>query len=57
MADQVPDIDAEVLVEPVHVLRDRLPIDLDSIEDVHRDCFDIGQELGDPLCGAGSNRR
>ena len=57
MADQIADIDAEMLVEPVHVLRDRLPIDLDGVEHLHRDRFDIGQKLGDPLCGARTNRR
>ena len=30
VADQIADIDAEVLVELVHVLRDRLPIELDG---------------------------
>ena len=57
MADQIADIDAQILVEPVHVLRDRLPIDLDGVQHFHRDRFDIGQELGDPLGGAGPHRR
>ena len=56
VADQIAYIDPEVLVEPVHVLRDRLPIDLDRVEHVHRDRFDIGQELGDPFRGARPNR-
>src|SRR6516225_5035587 len=56
VADQIADIDPEMLVEPVHVLWDRLPIDLDGAEDLHRDRFDIGQELGDPLFTAGADR-
>jgi len=48
MTDQRADIDAEIAVEPVHVLRERLPIDLDRVEHLHRDRFDIGQKLGHP---------
>ena len=52
VADQGADIDAEVLVEPVHVLREGFPIDLDRVQHLHRDRFDIGEELGHPLCVA-----
>ena len=31
VADQIADIDAEMAVEPVHVLRERLPIELDRV--------------------------
>ncbi len=48
VADQRADIDAEIAVEPVHVLREGLPIDLDRVEDLHRDRFDIAEELGHP---------
>ena len=49
VADQVADIDAEALVELVHVLRDRFPVELDGAQHLHRDRFDIGEELGQPL--------
>src|ERR1700742_4058875 len=49
VADQIADIDAEMVVELVHVFRDRLPVELDGLEDLHRDRFDIGEELGQPL--------
>src|SRR5947209_7956126 len=51
------DIDTEVIVEPVHVLRHRLPFELDRLQHLHRDRFDIGEELGEPLLGAASHRR
>ena len=57
MADQIADIDAEVVVELIHVLRDRLPIELDGLQHLHRDRFDIGEELGEPLLGALAHRR
>ncbi len=57
VADQVADIDAEPLVETVHVLRDRLPVEIDGAEHLHRDRFDIGEELGEPLLGALPHRR
>ena len=34
-----------------------LPIDLHGVQHLHRDRFDITQELGDPLCGARAHRR
>src|ERR1043166_5130051 len=49
MPDQRPDIDAEIAVEPFHILRERFPIDLDRAENLHRDRLDIGEELGHPL--------
>src|SRR5205807_4296452 len=52
MADQIADIDAEMVVEVLHVLRDRLPLELDSLQHLHRDRFDVGEELGEPLLGA-----
>jgi hypothetical protein len=57
MADQVADVDAEPLVEMVHVLRDRLPVEIDGPQHRHRDRFDIGEKLGEPLLGALANRR
>ena len=56
VADQIADIDAEMPVEVVHVLRDRLPFDLDGVQDLHRDGFDIGEELGHPLFLAAAHR-
>ncbi len=49
VADQRAGIDAEVLVEPVHVLREALPVDVDGAQHLHRDRFDVGQEFGHPL--------
>src|SRR5262249_22135486 len=40
--DQIADIDAEPLIEMVHVLRDRLPVEIDRAQYRHRDRFDIG---------------
>ena len=57
MADQIADIDAETLVEMVHVLRDRLPVEIDGAQHLHRDRFDIGEELGHPFLGALAHRR
>jgi hypothetical protein len=57
MADQIADIDAEPLVEMIHVLRDRLPVEIDRLQHRHRDRFDIGEELGEPLLGAAPDRR
>ena len=57
VADQVADIDAEPLVEMVHVLRDRLPVEIDGLQHLHRDRFDIGEKLGEPLLGALAHRR
>jgi hypothetical protein len=57
VADQVADIDAEPLVELVHVLRDRLPVEIDGLEHRHRDRFDIGEEFGEPLLMPLAHRR
>ena len=57
VADQVADIDAEAFIEMVHVLAGRFPIEIDRPQHVHRDRFDIGQELGQPLLGALAHRR
>ena len=56
VADQRAGIDAEALVEPVHVLRERLPIDVDGAQHLHRDGFDIGQEFGHALFVAAAHR-
>ena len=57
MADQRAGIDAELVVEPVHVLREGLPIDVDGAQHLHRDGFDIGQEFGHALFVAAAHRR
>ena len=57
VADQRAGIDAETLVEPVHVLRERLPIDVDGAQHLHRDGFDVGQEFGHALLVAAAHRR
>ncbi len=41
----------------VHVLAGRLPIEIDRAQHLHRDRFDIGEELGEPLLGAFPDRR
>src|SRR5262249_11255710 len=41
----------------VHVLRDRFPVELDRLQDLHWDRFDIGEELGEALLGAFPDRR
>ena len=56
MADQRAGIDAEPVVEPVHVLREALPIDVDGAQHLHRDGFDIGQELSHALFVAAAHR-
>ena len=45
VADQVADIDAEVVVELVEILRERLPGELEGAQHLHRDRFDIGEEF------------
>jgi hypothetical protein len=55
--DQRADIDPEMPVEPVHVLREGLPIDLDRVQDLHRDRFDIREELGHAFGLATAHRR
>ena len=45
MADQIADIDPEVAVEFVEILREGLPGELERVEDLHRDRLDIGQEF------------
>ena len=57
VADQIADIDAEAFVEMVHVLAGRLPVEIDRPQHLHRDRFDIGEELGQPLLGALAHRR
>ncbi len=57
MADQIADIDAKAFVELVHVLAGRLPVELDRTQHLHRDRFDVGEELGQPLLGALAHRR
>jgi len=57
VADQIADIDAEVMVEMLHVLRHRLPLELDGFQYLHRDRFDIAEELGQPLFRALLHRR
>src|SRR5262249_48587949 len=57
MADQIADIDAETLVEMVHVLASRLPIEVHRAKYVHRDRFDVREEFGEPLLGAFAHRR
>ncbi len=58
VADEVADVDAEASLEPVHVLRDRFPLDVDRAQHVHRNRFDIREKLGDALsrCRDGSAR-
>ena len=57
VADQRAGIDAEVVVEPVHVLREGLPVDVDGAQHLHRDGFDVGQEFCHALFVAAAHRR
>jgi hypothetical protein len=57
VADQVADIDAEAPVEMVHVLADRLPVERDRTQHLHRDRLDIREEFGQPFLGALAYRR
>ena len=41
----------------VHVLAGRFPVEIDRAQHLHRDRFDIGEELGQPLLGALAHRR
>ena len=54
---KVADVDAELAVEPIHVLRHRLPAEIDGAQHLHRDRFDIGQEFRQPLRLARAHRR
>ena len=57
MADQIADIDAKALVEMVHVLARRFPVELDRAQYLHWDRFDVREELGQPFFGALAHRR
>ena len=46
MADQIADIDAEIAVELGPCIAGTSPNEFERVEDLHRDRFDIGQELG-----------
>ena len=49
VADEIADIDPEIAVEFVDVLRHRFPVEIDGAQHLHRDRFDIGQELRQPF--------
>src|SRR6516225_4592301 len=45
MADQIADVDAEMVIHLVEVLWEGLPSEFEGVEDLHRDRLDIGEEL------------
>src|SRR5215469_18587305 len=57
VTDHIADIDAEVMVELVEILRETLPAEFDRAQYLHRDGFDIGEELGQPFLFAAAHRR
>jgi hypothetical protein len=57
MANEVPDIHPEPLVEGVHILPDRFPGHGDRVEHLHRNGFDIGEKLGQAGLAATAHRR
>jgi hypothetical protein len=57
VSDQIADVDAKASFEPVHVLRDGLPLDRNGAEHLHRNRFDVGKKFRDALLGPGSYRR
>ncbi len=57
VADQIADIDAQVMIELVEILRHRFPAEFEGAQHLHRDRFDIGEELRQPLLLALAHRR
>ena len=49
VADQIADVDAEMMIELVEILRHSLPAEFDGAQYLHRDRFDIGEELRQPF--------
>ncbi len=49
MTDQVADIDAEIVVELLDILRHRFPTEFNRAQHVHRDRFDIGKKFRQPI--------
>ena len=45
MADQVADIDAEMMVQLIEIFGKALPGEFEGVEHLHRDRLDIGEEL------------
>ncbi len=57
VADQVADIDPEIAVHLVEVLRHALPGEFERAQHLHRDRFDIGEELREAVLLAFAHRR
>ena len=57
MADEVPHVHPEPLVEGVHVLPDRFPGHIDGVQHLHGNGFDVGEKLGQAGLTAAAHRR
>ncbi len=57
VADQVADIDAEMVVHLVEIFGEALPGEFEGVEHLHRDGFDIGEELRQPPLRPLAHRR
>jgi hypothetical protein len=57
VADQVADIDAEMVIHLVEVFREALPGEFQGVEHIHRDGFNIGEELRKPPLRPFAHRR
>jgi hypothetical protein len=57
VADQIADVDAEMMVELVEILRHGFPAELKGAQHLHRNRFDIGEKLGQPVFLAFAHRR
>jgi hypothetical protein len=57
VADQVADIDAEMVVHLVEIFGETLPGEFEGVEHLHRDGFDIGEKLGQPPLRSLAHRR
>ena len=57
MADEVPHVHPQLLVEGGHVLPDRFPAHIDGVEHLHGNGFDVGEKLGQAGRLARAHRR
>ena len=57
VADQIADIDPEMVVHLVEIFGEALPGEFEGVQHLHRDRFDIGEEFAEPLLLPFPNRR
>ena len=57
MPDQIADVDAEMVIHLVEIFGEGLPGEFEGVEHLHRDRFDIGEELREAALRALAHRR